>query len=78
MKIMRVVSAISIVTFFIVYASIDPCPGYDTCTEFAEGIKAGEADPMTASNLIQYLPVADAKTKKFILDAKINAVVNKP
>jgi hypothetical protein len=54
------------------------CPGYDTCAEFAEGIKIGEADPTTASNLIQYLPEGDKKTKNFIINAKINEVLNKP
>lgn len=78
MKILSILSVISISVFFIVYANFDPCPGYDTCSDFAEGIKTGEADPLTASNLISYLPTVDGKTRLIIVQAKARAASNMP
>jgi hypothetical protein len=66
--------AISLLISINVFFLFDPCPGYDSCSEFADGVKAGEADPRDVSDLVQYMVTVDSETRYFLLDAKVKAL----
>ena len=74
MKLSVMLSVISLSSFLTVVAMFDPCPGADDCSEFAEGVKSGEIDPRTSSNMIAYYPGSDGKTRFFIFQSKIRAI----